>query len=126
MLYQLPPPDLARQLASCQAVTRALGISVFVDQQYEADDLIGTLTHQATREGMPVVIVSRLPRTSNSCLLHWGLSGCYTVSLVGRYRLWTLPGACRKTLGVKKRRPLPLRGVAFSLTAQYPVEKGWL
>jgi 5'-3' exonuclease len=31
---------------------------VFVDHQYEADDLIGTLTCQATREGMPVVIVS--------------------------------------------------------------------
>jgi 5'-3' exonuclease len=55
---ELPPPDLARQLAYCQAVTRALGIPVFVDHQYEADDLIGTLTHQATREGMPVVIVS--------------------------------------------------------------------
>ena len=55
---ELPPPDLARQLAYCQAVTRALGIAVFVDHQYEADDLIGTLTRQATREGMPVVIVS--------------------------------------------------------------------
>jgi 5'-3' exonuclease len=55
---ELPPADLARQLAYCQAVTRALGISVFVDHQYEADDLIGTLTCQATREGMPVVIVS--------------------------------------------------------------------
>jgi 5'-3' exonuclease len=55
---ELPPPDLARQLTYCQAVARALGISVFVDQQYEADDLIGTLTHQATRAGTPVVIVS--------------------------------------------------------------------
>jgi DNA polymerase-1 len=55
---ELPPPDLARQLAYCQAITRALGIAVFVDHQYEADDLIGTLTCQATRQGMPVVIVS--------------------------------------------------------------------
>jgi 5'-3' exonuclease len=55
---QLPPPDLAQQLAYCQAVARALGMAVFVDQQYEADDLIGTLAHQATQAGMPVVIVS--------------------------------------------------------------------
>jgi DNA polymerase-1 len=43
---ELPPPDLERQLAYCQAVTRALGMAVFVDHQYEADDLIGTLAHQ--------------------------------------------------------------------------------
>jgi DNA polymerase-1 len=55
---ELPPPDLARQLTYCQAVARALGIAVFVDHQYEADDLIGTLAHQATQVGMPVVIVS--------------------------------------------------------------------
>ena len=39
----LPPPDLAWQLQQCQAVARALGLPVFVDQLYEADDLIGTL-----------------------------------------------------------------------------------
>ena len=50
-------PDLARPLLYCQAVARALGIAVFVDPQYEADDLIGTLAHQATQAGMPVVIV---------------------------------------------------------------------
>jgi 5'-3' exonuclease len=54
----LPPPDLAWQLHYCQAVAHALGMSVFVDQQYEADDLIGTLARQATQQGMPVVVVS--------------------------------------------------------------------
>jgi 5'-3' exonuclease len=55
---ELPPPDLARQLAYCQAVARALGLAVFVDHQYEADDLIGALARQATQADMPVVIVS--------------------------------------------------------------------
>jgi 5'-3' exonuclease len=54
----LPPPDLAWQLNCCQAVARALGLQVFVDQQYEADDLIGTLARQATEHGMEVVVVS--------------------------------------------------------------------
>jgi hypothetical protein len=39
----LPPPDLAWQLQQCQAVARTLGLQMFVDQFYEADDLIGTL-----------------------------------------------------------------------------------
>ncbi len=55
---ELPPPELERQLAYCQSVTRALGASVFVDHQYEADDLIGTLAHQATEEGCDVVVVT--------------------------------------------------------------------
>src|SRR6266851_1409559 len=55
---ELPPPDLAWQLDRCQAVVRALGLQVFVDQQYEADDLIGTLARQATAHGMEVVVVS--------------------------------------------------------------------
>ncbi len=54
----LPPPDLARQLERCQAVARALGLQVFVDQQYEADDLIGTLARQVTAQDMQVVVVS--------------------------------------------------------------------
>ena len=55
---ELPPPELERQLSACQAVARALGIPVFVDHIYEADDLIGTLGQQATQQGMAVVIVS--------------------------------------------------------------------
>jgi 5'-3' exonuclease len=55
---ELPPSELAQQLAYCQAVARALGMTVFVDQQYEADDLIGTLARQASGRGVQVVIVS--------------------------------------------------------------------
>lgn len=55
---ELPPPDLERQLAYCQAVARALGMAVFVDPTYEADDLIGALAQQATQQGAEVVVVS--------------------------------------------------------------------
>jgi DNA polymerase I len=54
-----PPPDLAGQLQQCQAVARALGLPVFVEQFYEADDLIGTLAGQATQQDMNVVVVSK-------------------------------------------------------------------
>lgn len=55
---ELPPADLERQLEYCQAVARALGASVFVDQAYEADDLIGALAHQAVQDGFTVVVVT--------------------------------------------------------------------
>jgi 5'-3' exonuclease len=55
---ELPPPDLERQLVFCQAAARALGMPVFVDHTYEADDLIGTLAQQASQQGMDVVVVS--------------------------------------------------------------------
>ena len=55
---ELPPPELDWQLDRCQAVARVLGLQVFVDQQYEADDLIGTLARQATTQGLEVVVVS--------------------------------------------------------------------
>jgi 5'-3' exonuclease len=55
---ELPPPELERQLTYCQAMACALGMPVFVDHQYEADDLIGTLAQQAVQQGMEVVVVS--------------------------------------------------------------------
>jgi 5'-3' exonuclease len=55
---ELPPPDLERQLDYCQAMARALGMPVFVDHTYEADDLIGTLAAQIVQHGVEVVVVS--------------------------------------------------------------------
>lgn len=54
----LPPPELEAQLKACQEVARALGAAVFVDHQYEADDLIGTLAQQAAQDNVTVVVVT--------------------------------------------------------------------
>jgi len=54
----LPPPELEQQLHDCQAVARALGLPVFADHRYEADDLVGTLAQQAVQQGAAVVVVS--------------------------------------------------------------------
>lgn len=54
----LPPPALEAQLKACHAVARALGAAVFVDHQYEADDLIGTLAQQAAQDDYTVVVVT--------------------------------------------------------------------
>ena len=53
------PPELKRQFALCREVVRALGVAEFGSSRYEADDIIGTLTALARRQGQPVTIVSR-------------------------------------------------------------------
>ncbi|CDH44434.1 DNA polymerase I [Candidatus Contendibacter odensensis] len=55
-----PPLDplLIAQIEPLYACIRALGLPLLQISGVEADDVIGTLTHQATARGLPVLIVS--------------------------------------------------------------------
>ncbi len=55
-----PPlaPELIQQIAPLHAFIRALGLPLLQIAGVEADDVIGTLTRQATAQGLPVLIVS--------------------------------------------------------------------
>lgn len=53
------PVDLKRQFLLCQRVCAGLGIASYVSGEYEADDVIGTLTARARAEGHKVVLVTR-------------------------------------------------------------------
>ena len=57
---QRPPlaPELVQQIAPLHAFIRALGLPLLQITGVEADDVIGTLTRQATAQGLPVLIVS--------------------------------------------------------------------
>ena len=52
------PPELKRQFAWCMDLARSLGVPVYSDDYYEADDLIATLACCWKAEGHPVRIVS--------------------------------------------------------------------
>jgi len=52
------PPDLAPQFAFCIEASRALGVATYEAPEYEADDLIATLTERAVEEGSHAEIVS--------------------------------------------------------------------
>jgi 5'-3' exonuclease len=54
----LPPPELEAQLTACEQIAAALGAATFVDDRYEADDLIGTLCHELEAAGHGAVIVT--------------------------------------------------------------------
>jgi 5'-3' exonuclease len=55
---ELPPPELERQQTACRDVARALGIAVFDDERFEADDLIATLHARLAADGHRIVIVT--------------------------------------------------------------------
>lgn len=53
------PEDLKRQFLLCQRLCEALGIASYISSEYEADDIIGTLTARVRAEGRKVVLVTR-------------------------------------------------------------------
>jgi DNA polymerase-1 len=55
---EAPPPELVAQIDPCFEIARALGAAAFIDDRYEADDIIGTLCGRLTARGHRAVIVT--------------------------------------------------------------------
>jgi DNA polymerase I len=53
------PVALKRQFALCREFCRHLGVAEFASNEYEADDLIGTLAQRCRDDGLRVTVVSR-------------------------------------------------------------------
>lgn len=53
-----PPPELEAQIDTCLEIAAALGAATFIDDRYEADDLIGTLCGHLEKNGHGAVIVT--------------------------------------------------------------------
>jgi DNA polymerase I len=53
------PPGLPLQFERCREFCMLAGIATFGSSEYEADDIIGTLTCRTRREGMPATLVTR-------------------------------------------------------------------
>ncbi len=53
------PPDLAVQFDYCRELCACLGLAVFIDSHYEADDVIGTLAGQMRRHGVRSAFITR-------------------------------------------------------------------
>lgn len=52
------PPELDAQVDPAVAVIESFGIATFIDERYEADDLIATIIHQTRKSGARYVIVT--------------------------------------------------------------------
>ena len=55
---ELPDPELKAQLDACWQVTEALGMKAYIDDRYEADDIIGTLIAKLAKKDCGFVVVS--------------------------------------------------------------------
>jgi len=53
-----PDPELEAQLDGCWQVTEALGMKAYIDDRYEADDIIGTLIAKFSKPDSRFVVVS--------------------------------------------------------------------
>ncbi len=53
-----PPPEIEAQIDTCLEIAAALGAATFIDDRYEADDLIGTLSAGLEEAGHGAVIVT--------------------------------------------------------------------
>jgi 5'-3' exonuclease len=53
-----PPPEIVAQIDPCLEMAAALGAATFIDDRYEADDIIGTLCARLTPQGHGAVIVT--------------------------------------------------------------------
>ena len=53
------PADLVAQFARCRELCRHLGLAAYVDPEYEADDLIGTLAASMRAQGVRSAFITR-------------------------------------------------------------------
>jgi 5'-3' exonuclease len=53
------PADLVLQFERCRELCRHLGLAVFVDPEYEADDIIGTLATRMREQGVRSAFITR-------------------------------------------------------------------
>jgi len=53
-----PPAELEAQFDYCRKITAAVGVACIEVDDYEADDVIGTIAMHMSTEGHPVIIVS--------------------------------------------------------------------
>jgi 5'-3' exonuclease len=72
------PPELRRQFGLCREYCRHIGVAEFASDEYEADDLIGTLARRVRAEGLPVTVVSRdkdLAQLISDGDIYWDYTG---------------------------------------------------
>ena len=53
-----PPPEIEDQIDTCLEIADALGAATFIDERYEADDILGTICHKLAKAGHGAVIVT--------------------------------------------------------------------
>ncbi len=82
------PADLERQFPLCREFCRHMGLAEFASDEYEADDIIGTLATRSRAAGLRNVLVTRdkdLSQLIRDGDVYWDYSGnvCYQYHEIG-------------------------------------------
>ncbi|MCB1568843.1 MAG: exodeoxyribonuclease IX [Xanthomonadales bacterium] len=107
------PEELKRQFSLCQDLTRALGLSVMVDDRYEADDLIGSLMTRQREHGFKATIVSA-DKDLSQLLGHGDVQWDYA-----RQQRWDAKGV-KERYGVHPHQIADFLGLAGDATDNIP------
>ncbi len=112
-----PPPEIKAQIDTCLEIASALGAATFIDDRYEADDLIGTLCAGLEETGHGAVIVTSdkdLAQlvTGRTRLFDFGKGVRYTVESV------------REKFGVRPDQMTDFLGLAGDSVDNIPGVKG--
>lgn len=111
------PPELEAQITTCEEIAAALGAATFIDDRYEADDLIGTLCTRLEKAGHGAVIV-----TSDKDLVQLASErvSVYDFGKGVRYTAATV----REKFGVRPDQMTDLLGLAGDAVDNIPGIKG--
>jgi 5'-3' exonuclease len=112
-----PPPAIEAQIDTCLEIAAALGAATFIDDRYEADDLIGTLCARLEAAGHGAVIV-----TSDKDLAQ--LVGERTSLLDFGKDLRYTAGTVREKFGVRPDQMTDFLGLAGDSVDNIPGVKG--
>jgi DNA polymerase-1 len=112
-----PPAEIEDQIDVCLEIAAALGAATFIDDRYEADDLIGTICSQLEAAGHGAVIVTSdkdLAQlvTERSSLLDFAKGIRYT------------PETVREKFGVRPDQMTDFLGLAGDAVDNIPGVKG--
>jgi 5'-3' exonuclease len=113
----LPPPEIEAQIDTCLEIASALGAATFIDDRYEADDLIGTLCAKLEKAGHGAVIV-----TSDKDLAQ--LVTARTSVLDFARGIHYTPQSVREKFGVRPDQMTDLLGLAGDAVDNIPGVKG--
>ncbi|GAB3060800.1 DNA polymerase I [Salinicoccus sesuvii] len=105
---QKTPPELGEQFAPIRRLIDAYGIKRYEVEEYEADDIIGTLSKKADQEGFQTIIITGdkdlTQLASDNTVIYYTKKG---ISDIDRYT----PAFVDETYGLKPEQIIDLKGL---------------